>query len=173
MARPEKVAIVDELAQKLQDSAAAIVTDYRGLNVQAITELRARLREAGVDYRVVKNSLTRFAAEKANVSGLDPLLTGPTAIAFNESDPVAPAKILSEFAKSNKALEIKGAVLNGSVIDVEAVTQLADLPSREELLGQVLMRMQGPIYGLASVLQGTLRGLVYALDGIRQQKESA
>lgn len=173
MARPEKVAIVDELAQKLQDSAAAIITDYRGLNVQAITELRAKLREAGVDYRVVKNSLTRFAAEKANVTGLDPLLTGPTAIAFNESDPVAPAKILSEFAKSNKALEIKGAVLNGSVIDVEAVTQLADLPSREELLGQVLMRMQGPIYGLASVLQGTLRGLVYALDGIRQQKESA
>lgn len=173
MARPEKVAVVDELAQKLQDSAAAILTDYRGLDVQRLTELRARLREAGVEYRVVKNTLTRFAAEKANVTGLDALLTGPTAIAFNESDPVAPAKILSEFAKRNTALEIKGGVLNGAVIGAEAVGQLASLPSREELLAQVLMRMQGPIYGLASVLQGTLRGLVYALDGIRQQKESA
>lgn len=173
MARPEKVAIVDELADRLQESAAAIVTDYRGLDVQSITELRAQLRAAGVEYKVVKNSLTRFAAKKANIDGLDDLLTGPTAIAFDKADPVAPAKILSAFAKDNKALEIRGGVLNGAVIDGAAVGQLASLPSREELLATALQRMQGPIYGLANVLHGTLRGLVYALDGVRRQKETA
>lgn len=173
MARPEKVAVVEELAGKLQESAAAILTDYRGLNVKSMTELRAKLREAGVEYKVVKNTLTRLAAEKANVSGLDELLTGPTAIAFNKDDPVAPAKILTEFAKSNNALEIKGGILNGAVISVDEVKQLADLPSREELLATVLMRMQGPIYGLVYVLQGTLRSLVYALDAIRREKEAA
>lgn len=173
VARPEKVAVVEELAGKLQESAAAILTDYRGLNVKSMTELRAKLREAGVEYKVVKNTLTRLAAEKANVSGLDELLTGPTAIAFNKDDPVAPAKILTEFAKSNNALEIKGGILNGAVISVDEVKQLADLPSREELLATVLMRMQGPIYGLVYVLQGTLRSLVYALDAIRREKEAA
>lgn len=173
MARPEKVAVVEELTEKLQNSAAAIFTDYRGLDVQAITELRKQLRDGGVEYKVVKNTLTSLAAKKANYVGVDDLLSGPTAIAFNPSDPVAPAKILSKFAKDHEALEIKGGLLNGSVIDKAEVEKLANLPSREELLAQVLMRMQGPVYGLVYVLQGTLQSLVLALDAVRRQKESA
>lgn len=173
MARPEKVAVVEELAQKFQESAAAIFTDYRGLNVQDITELRKRLRESGVEYRVVKNTLTSLAAKAANIESIDQLLGGPTAIAFNPTDPVAPAKVLSEFAKINNALEIKGGVLDGAVIDKDGVERLASLPSREELLATVAMRMQGPIYGLVYVLQGTLQSLVFALDAVRREKESA
>lgn len=172
MPRPEKVAVVEELTQKFQQSAAAIFTDYRGLDVKSITELRKRLSEGGVEYRVVKNTLTLLAAKAAQIEGAERLLTGPTAIAFNPTDPVAPAKILSQFAKENKALEIKGGILDGTVIDAAEVEKLASLPSREELLAQVLMRMQGPVYGLVNVLHGTLRGLVYALDAIRREKEA-
>lgn len=173
MARPEKVAIVEELAAKFEESAAAIFTDYRGLDVQTITELRRQLRDGGVEYRVVKNTLTKLAAEKAQVVGVDQLLGGPTAIAFNPTDPVAPAKILSEFAKAHDQLEIRGGILNGQVIDADEVKRLASLPSREQLLAMVAMAMQGPIYGFVNVLHGTLRGLVYALDAVRRQKEEA
>lgn len=162
-----------ELAEKLQRSTVAIFTDYRGLDVQTMTELRKQLRQGGIEYRVVKNTLMRLAAQRANVAGVDVMLTGPTAIAFNPADPVAPAKILSEFAKKNEALQIKGGVLNGKVLDAEGVRKLAELPSREELLAQLLMRMQGPLYGLAYVLQGTLQKLVLALDAVRRQKEQA
>lgn len=171
VARPEKVAVVEEIADRLQRSTAAVLTDYRGLDVQSMTELRAVLREAGVEYKVLKNTLTRFAAEKANVQGLDDLLEGPTAIAFSYGDPVVPAKLLSEFAKKHEALEVKGGILGGNVIGVDGVKRLADLPSREVLLAQVLMGMQSPIYGLAYVLQGTISSLVYALDAVRRQKE--
>lgn len=173
MARPEKVAVVEELTEKFKSSAAAIFTDYRGLDVKAITELRRRLRESGVEYKVVKNTLTSLAAKAAEVEGVDALLGGPTAIAFNEKDPVAPAKVLSEFAKQNDALEIRGGILDGRVIEKSEVETLANLPSREELLATVLMRMQGPIYGLVYVLQGTMQSLVYALEAIRSQKENA
>ena len=173
MARKEKEAIVEQLAEKLSESAAVIVTDYRGLDVDSITELRAKLREADIKYKVVKNTLTRFAAEKAEIESMNELLTGPTALAFDKNDPVAPAKILSEFAKQHEALEIKGGVLDGDVIDASEVGNLAKLPSREELLATALMRMQGPLYGLAHTLQGVLSGLVYALDGVRQQKEQS
>lgn len=173
MPRPEKVAVVEALAEKFEQSAAAIFTDYRGLDVQSITELRKQLREGGVEYKVVKNTLTKLAAEKANVEGVEVLLGGPTAIAFNPADPVAPAKILSEFAKKNDKLEIRGGILNGTVINAEEVNRLASLPSREELLATVAMRMQGPIYGLVYVLQGTLQSLVFALDAVRRQKEGA
>ena len=102
-----------------------------------------------------------------------PLLIGPTAIAFGYDDPVAPAKVLSEFARTTPVLELKGGLLEGKVLDVDAVKALADLPSREELLSQVLRGMQAPIAGLANVLQGTIRNFVYALEAVRKQKEEA
>lgn len=173
MPRPEKVAVVDELTDKLKRSQVAVVTDYRGLNVQAITELRAQLREAGVEYRVSKNTLTRLAAKNAGIDNMDDLLKGPTAIAFDYDDPVAPAKVLSAFAKQHEDLEIKGGVLNGAIIDANEVQRLANLPAREQLLAQVLAGMQSPIAGFVQVLNGTLRSLVYAVDAIRQQKEQA
>lgn len=173
MARPEKEALVAELTEKIGSAQSVIITDYRGLNVGAVTELRRRLREAGVEYKVSKNTLTRMAAKNAGIEGLDEILTGPTAIAFGVSDAVAPAKILTEFAKEQKALEIKAGVLEGKVIGVQEIKNLADLPSREQLLAMVAGAFQAPIAGLVNVLQGPLRKFVYAVDAVKRQQESA
>lgn len=173
MARPDKVAAVAEIKEKLSKSKGVIIADYRGLNVAQATELRKQLRDAGVEYRVVKNTLTILAAKESGLDDMVSLLSGPTAIAFGYEDPVAPAKVLSEFARTNKALEIKGGVLEGRLLDVDGVKALAILPSREELLGQVARGMQSPIAGLVNVLQGTIRNFVYALEAVRKQKEEA
>lgn len=173
MARPEKVAAVEELAEKLKKSQGVILTDYRGLTVKEMTELRSQLRQAGVEFKVVKNTLTLLAARKAEIEGLEPVLEGPTAIAIGYDDPVVAAKTISEFAKKNDKLQVKAGVLTGKVIDVDGVKALADLPSREQLLAQVLRGMQGPISGLVNVLHGTLRNLVYVLEAVRKQKEEA
>lgn len=173
MTREEKVAFVDEIADKLQRGQGVVLTDYRGLNVKDMTELRAKLREVGVEYQVVKNTLALRAAEKIGLEGMDDLLVGPTAIAFGYEDPVSPAKVLSDYSKDHPALELKGGVLEGRVIDVNEVESLAKLPSREELLAQVLRGMQSPIAGLAAVLQGTINQLVYVLEAVRQEKEKA
>jgi large subunit ribosomal protein L10 len=173
MARPEKVAVVEEIAEKLSKSQLAILTDYRGLNVKDITELRKKLREAGVEYKVVKNTLTTLAARKLELTDLEPHLVGPTAVAFGYDDPVAPAKILSDFAQEHKELELKVGVLEGKVIDAEALNDLAKLPNREVLLAMLLGAMQGPIGGFARVLAGPITGFVRVLDQIREQKEQA
>ncbi len=171
MLRPEKVQVVTELSEKLSTTKSVVFADYRGLNVKEVTELRKKLRDAGVEYKVVKNTLARLAAQKAEVEGVNLYLTGPTAIALGLTDPVAPAKILSEFAKTHKNLEIKGGVLQGKVIDLDGVKSLANLPSREVLLAQLLAGMQAPVTGFVSVLSGTMRKLVYALDAVRRTKE--
>lgn len=173
MATAEKVAVVEELVDKFKRGQGIVLADYRGLNVKDITELRSKLREAGVEFHVIKNSLALRAAREVDLDQLESLLVGPTAIAFGYDEPVSAAKVLSEFAKSHDDLEVKGGVLDGKVIDVEGVKALADLPSREELLAQVLRGMQSPISGLAGVLHGTLRKFVYALEAVRKQKEDA
>jgi len=165
-----KKKVVEEIKDRLRKSQGAILTDYRGLNVAEVTELRAKLREAGVEFKVLKNTLTRIAADEVGLEGLDPYLEGPTAIAFGIDDPVAPAKILSEFAKTHKALEIKAGILENRVIDVKAVKALADLPAKEVLVAKVLGAMQSPLYGFAGALQGLLRNLVYVLDAVREKK---
>ncbi|MEW6663230.1 MAG: 50S ribosomal protein L10 [Bacillota bacterium] len=169
--RQKKEAAVAELRQHLQESPLAVLTDYRGLNVKAITSLRVELRQAGIEYKVVKNTLTGLAAKELGLQGLDPYLEGPTAIAFSSKDPVAPAKILLNFAKTNKQLQIKAGLLEGRVIDPDGVKALADLPSREELLGKVLGGMKAPMYGLVNVLSAPMRNLVYVLEAVRKQKE--
>jgi large subunit ribosomal protein L10 len=166
-----KQQIVSDIKTRLENSSATVLTDYRGLNVAQVTELRKRMREAGIEYKVLKNTMIRFAAHELGLEDLDPFLEGPTAVAFS-TDPVAPAKILYDFAKSNKALEVKAGVLEGKVIQAAQVKDLADLPSREELLAKVVGGMQTPLYGMASVLSGTLRSFVYALDAVRKQKEA-
>ncbi|NLY10148.1 MAG: 50S ribosomal protein L10 [Firmicutes bacterium] len=173
MARPEKVVIVEEIKERLDSVQGAVIVDYRGLNVAAVTELRKQLRDAGVEFKVLKNTLTRRAAEEKGLDDLLPLLNGPTAIAFGYNDPVAPAKILNNFARTNPALELKGGLLEGKVLDVNGVKALAELPSREELLAQVVRGMQAPIAGMVNVLQGTIRNFVYALEAVRKQKEGA
>lgn len=146
-----KKEIVGEIADKFKGSVSTIVVDYRGLNVAEVTELRKQLREAGVEFKVYKNSLTRRAAEAAEITGLNDALTGPNAIAFSTEDVVAPAKILNDFAKKHEALEIKAGVIEGNVATVEEVKALAELPSREGLLSMLLSVLQAPIRNLALV----------------------
>lgn len=168
----EKEPVVLGIKEKLESSKGVVVTDYRGLNVANVTELRKKLRDAGVEYKVVKNTLTKIAAQQLGLEGLDPFLEGPTAIAFGMEDAVAPAKVIAEFSKDHKELEIKAGVLEGKVIGVNEIKALAELPSREVLLAKLLGGMQSPLYGMANVLQGNLRNLVYVLDAVRQKQEA-
>ncbi|MEK4665444.1 50S ribosomal protein L10 [Priestia sp. FSL H7-0729] len=140
---------VDAVTAKLRESVTTVVVDYRGLNVAQVTELRKQLREAGIEFQVLKNSLLRRAAAAAELAELDSVLTGPTAIAFSVDDVVAPAKILNDFAKKNDALELKGAVVEGRVIGVEEVKALAELPSRDGLLSMLLSVLQAPVRNFA------------------------
>lgn len=171
----EKQAIVAELKERLTTAKGAVLTNYRGLTVAQDTQLRRKLREAGVEYRVVKNTMTRIAAQEAGVDDLVGYLEGPTAMAVSFSDPVAPARVISDFVKEHKlkTLEVKAGLVEGKVITADGVKALANLPSREVLLSQVLAGMQAPIAGLVNVLQGSIRNVVYVLDAVRQQKESA
>lgn len=145
----EKQQVVSEVATKLRESASTIVADYRGLNVAQVTELRKRLREAGVDFQVLKNTLVRRATAAAELTELDNVLTGPTAVAFSKDDVVVAAKVLSDFAKKNDALKVKGGVVEGRVVDVNQIKALAELPSREGLLSMLLSVLQAPIRNFA------------------------
>lgn len=147
--REEKVQIVSEIATKLKDSVSTIITDYRGLTVAEVTELRKQLREAGVEFKVYKNTLARRATQEVGMTELDQYLTGPTAIAFSMNDVVAPAKVLSEFAKKHEALEIKAGVIEGKTVKVDEIKRIAELPSREGLLSMLLSVLQAPIRNFA------------------------
>jgi large subunit ribosomal protein L10 len=168
--RREKELVVQELIEKFSNSKSAILTDYRGLNVAEVTELRAKLREAGVEYKVVKNTLAYLAAKETGYEGIKEYLAGPTAIAFSEEDPVAPAKVLSDFAKDHENLEIKSGILSGDILDVKGVKALADIPPREVLLAQIARGMKAPISGLVYSLKYPINGLVYALSAIKDKK---
>lgn len=169
--RPEKAGKVAELKDLLSSSKGAVLVDYCGLTVAEDTELRSKMREAGVKYMVAKNTFIRIAAKEAGIEGLDAYLEHNTAVAFSAEDPVAPAKILNDFSKDHKALEIKAGILDGKVIALDEVKALAELPSREELLAKLVGSMQAPISGFVNVLHGTLRNFVYVLDAIRDKKE--
>lgn len=169
--KPEKVKAVEEIRDKFQRAKSVILTDYRGINVADLTELRKKLREQGIEYKVIKNTLTSIALRDFDFT-LDEYLVGPTAAAFSYEDPVAPAKILMEFAKTHKELEIKAGVVEGKAIDKDAVVNLSKLPSKEELLAKAVGSIQSPLYGIVSVLQGPLRGLVYTLQAIQDKKAS-
>lgn len=152
---------VSEITQKLSDSKTTIITDYRGLNVAEVTELRKTLREAGIEFKVLKNTLVRRATANVNLTEVDEHLTGPTAIAFSYDDVVAPAKILSDFAKKHDALEIKAGILEGKIVSVDEVKALAALPSREGLLSMLL-----------SVLQAPMRNMALAVKAVADQNET-
>lgn len=156
----QKKLIVDEIADKLKGSVTCVVVDYRGLNVAEVTELRKQLREAGVEFKVYKNSMVRRAAEASELAGLNESLTGPNAIAFSAEDVVAPAKIINDFAKKNDALEIKAGVIEGNIATADEIKALAELPSREGLLSMLL-----------SVLQAPIRNLALAAKAVAEQKE--
>ncbi len=171
--RPEKVAMIAALKETMKNAKGAVLTDYRGIKVAQDTKLRRKMREAGVQYSVIKNNMASIAAQEAGIEGLDDYLKGPLAMVSSDKDPVAAAKLISEFIKENRIMEIKGGLVEGKVIDADGVKALANLPSREVLLARLLGSMQSPITGFVTVLQGNIRNLVYALDAVRQQKESA
>jgi large subunit ribosomal protein L10 len=173
MARPEKVAAVEKIAERMKSTDAYYLVDFRGLSVSEASLLRTRLRADGAELTVVKNTLAKRAAAEVGIEGLDPLLEGPTAIAYCSDDAVTPAKTLVDFAKETKKLAIKGGLLQAKVLDLAQVEQLAQMPSREELIAKVVGGIASPLYGLANVLTGPIRGLVVTLDQIREQKAAA
>ncbi|NMA37775.1 MAG: 50S ribosomal protein L10 [Papillibacter sp.] len=166
----EKKAIVAELTEKLKNSSGGVFVDYSGITVTADTEMRRAMRAAGVEYAVVKNTLTRFAAHEAGMQELDPILNGPTALAVSK-DPVGAAKIISEYAsKKDSKLKIKAGFVDGKVIGPEEIKALAELPSKEVLIAQVLGTMVAPITGFVTVLNANIRGLAIALQAIADKK---
>lgn len=166
-----KVKAVEELKDKFNRSSAVILTDYRGLNVADITELRRKLKEQGIEYKVAKNTLTRIAIKDFDYD-LDEFLEGPTAMAFSYEDPVAPAKALTDFAKIHKELEIKAGVVEGKVVSKDVISELAKMPPKEQLLASAVGAIQSPLYGIVGVMQGTLRNVVYTLQAIQDKKAS-
>jgi len=163
---------VEEIKRHMAEASMTVLADYRGLDVAEVTELRAKLRQAGVTFKVAKNTLVKIAAHDLGIMDLDPYLEGPTAVAFS-SDPVEAAKILTDFAKTHKELEIKSGILDNKFLNAEQLKDLAKLPSREVLLAMVVGGMQAPLAGFAGSLAGVLRKFVYALDQVREQKASA
>lgn len=171
----QKEELVNKLAEELKGAKGIVFADYRGITVAQDTALRRKARTAGVEYRVVKNTMVRLAAQKAGIEGLDTYLEGLTVMALSTEDVVAPAKLVSDFIKESKikTYKIKAGIIDSTVIDDKGVEQLANLPSREVLLAKMLGSMQSPIAGFVNVLAGSMRNLVYALDAVRKQKESA
>ena len=168
----QKKAFVEDLTNRLKNSCTGILVNYKGINVSADTMLRKELREAGVDYTVIKNTLLLRAAEKAGLESLSSVLEGTTALATS-SEYVVAAKILCEFSEKNKTFEIKNGFVEGKVINSKEVKNLAKLPSKKDLVAQVLYGLNAPIKGLATVLSGTIKSLVVALNAIKNQKSTA
>ena len=169
----EKKRIAENLHERFSKSQVVIVTDYKGLNVTDLNALRKKLREADVEYQVVKNSLLVRASEDTDVALIKEHFKGPSAVALSYTDPVAPAKVLTEFAKENKKLDIRVGVMGRKVLDLDAIKALSGLPSREVLLAQVLSAMNGVPTALVRALNDVPRRLLNVLTAIKDQKEAA
>ncbi len=173
MNRQGKAQIIEQLTEKAARANVAVVTDFKGITVEQITELRAKLREAGVDYQVVKNTLARIALTDTDHSVLCEHFKENCAIALGYDDPVAPAKALADYAKTNKKFVMRFASLEGKFLDENAVKELAKMPSKPELLGSLLGTMNAVPTNFVSLLANIPRGLLNALNGIKEQKEAA
>lgn len=156
----KKQALVEEITDKFKNSQSTILVDYRGLDVEEVTDLRKQLRDAGVDYKVYKNTMSKRAVQNAELDELSEVLVGPTAIAFSNDDVVAPAKVLSGFAKEHENLEIKGGVIEGSIASLDQIEELGELPNYEGMISMLL-----------SVLQAPVRNFAYATKAIAEKKE--
>ncbi len=173
--REEKKQIVAKLAEKIEKAKGVYLFDYKGLNVAEVTELRKKCREENIEFKVVKNTMLGFAFKKHNIEGIEESLKGPTAVAFSYDDPVSPARVIVKFASSieKKLPKAKQAYVEGKVYSVEEVKEIAKLPSKDILLGQVVAAMQSPISGFVYTLQGILREFVATVDAIKEKKEKA
>lgn len=171
MVRPEKASIVEEIVENLNKSTSVVLTDYRGLTAAEMTELRKGLREAGINFKIFKNTLATIAVRQAGLNDLEGMLIGPTAIAFGYEDPIAVAKLVNDFAKKHDALEIKGGIIEHQVIDQEKVVALAKLPGREQLIAQFIGLLSQPIVRLVTVLNKPVRDLAFVLNAVAQNKQ--
>jgi large subunit ribosomal protein L10 len=172
--RDQKAAAVAEIAEQIQESEAVFAVDYRGISVPQAAELRAKLRDADATFRIVKNTLTERAADKADAEALKELLEGPTALTFVRGDVAAAAKAIADYQRSTggQLLPFKGGLMNGDALDAEQISAISKLPSREVLYGQLVGVVASPITGLARGLNGLLSGLAVALGGVLEKKES-
>lgn len=170
MARPDKVAVVEEVRDKLRDADAAVLTEYRGLSVTALAELRGALRPASTEYKVFKNSLARRAAESAGLTELVPLIEGPVAIAFVHGDAVVAAKALRDFGRTNPRLIIKGGLLGERVLAPTDIESLADIQPRDVLLARLASGFQAPLVKAASLFQAFNRNFAYGLQAYIDQR---
>jgi large subunit ribosomal protein L10 len=173
MARPDKVAAVTEVRDRMQGASATMLTEYRGLTVTQLARLRAELRKSGAEYKIVKNTLAKIAVRDAGYEVPDELLTGPTAVAFCGEDPVAAAKALRAFAKDHPALIVKGGILEGRFIDAGEATRLADLASREELLSQLAGLMQAVIAQPARLALASLSKAARLFAALQDKRAAA
>jgi large subunit ribosomal protein L10 len=168
--RPEKVALVDEIADKLSNASAVFVTEYRGMTVGALAGLRGSLRGVDAEYKIYKNSLARFAAERVGLDSLNEMLIGPTAFTFARGDSAGAAKVLRDVARTNPLLVLRGGTLGSNALSVADVTALADLPSREELLAKLAGGLQAPLVKTAGLLQALPRNFAYGLSALIDTK---
>lgn len=168
-----KKQIVADMIEKLKTAQAGVLVDYCGLTVEEDTDLRNKLRAAGVEYKVVKNTLTRFAAKEVGFDELDAVLNGPTSLAVSYDDPVAPAKVIADFAKDNEKLEIKSGFLDGKVISLEEINQLAKTPSKDVLIAKIMGSLNSPISALARTLQAIVDNGVELSEIEAPKKEEA
>lgn len=166
----EKKQIVASMSEQFKTAVSGVFVDYCGLSVEEDTQLRNKLREAGVEYKVIKNTLARFAAKEVGFDELDPILNGPTSLALSMTDEVAPAKVIAEFAKTHEQLEIKAGFLDGKVLQLDEVKTLAATPNRETLLAKLLGSLNAPISNLARTLQALVDNGVEPAD-IKVEKE--
>ena len=167
--RPEKVAVVDEVRERLSSSSAVLLTEYRGLKVGELAELRRSLRAAGGDYKIYKNTLVRFAVRDLELEGVEELLVGPTALAFVEGDAAAVAKALRDFGRTNPSLVLKGGMLGSKPLSADEARALADLPSRDVLLARLAGGLAAPLQQFAGLLQALPRNFAYGLKALIDQ----
>lgn len=158
--REEKEAKVKEIKERIDRAQAVIFADYRGLTVEEDTELRRKFREAGVEYKVLKNTLTSIAAKESGINGIDKFLAGPTSFAFGYDDPTTPARILNDFSKDHKKLELKGGLVQGEIFDAGKIKELATIPPKEVLIAKLLGSIKSPLSNFA-----------YLVNAIKEKKE--
>ena len=169
----EKKKIVEDIRKRFLESKVVILTDYKGLDVEKINELRGKLKQSGIEYKVVKNAFLIRASEETDISLIKDSFKGPSAVALSCDDPVSPAKILTEFADEHELLEIKVGVMNGKILDLSAIKKLSALPSREVLLSSLLSVMSGVPSAFVRALNDMPRRLLNVLQAIKEQKEAA
>ena len=172
MARPDKVEKVESLKEVFNEARSVVLNDFTGLNVEKLSELRKICRENGIEYRVIKNTLAKRGVEGTAAQDLEPHFEGPTALAIGRDSENVSARIIAKFAKEYEAPKFKAGLVEGKLIDVTELLALAELPSKDELLSTLLASIKGPGNNLVSVLQGTLRNLLYGLNAIIEKKEA-